>query len=275
MTIIYLKLKYCGYAYTLFEKRLKENQFVRESKEATARLFAQFHSLQTERMKKELIQEIKKYDSRIRVLFATSALGMGVDTPYVTNIIHISPPGTIEAYMQEIGRAGRMVGIQAKAVLYYNNSDIAKNKLHMIDESMKDYCSSKDECQRKQILQYVGFKTVKQSNCCCVCDTVSSVSNDVILSPSVRKKVRMLPSDERNLVRDAIREILIGTCAQDCPMPSLFNVKPSNINKVVEKLMDDVEYITCQSDLLTFYGILDDTSASQILSTICCYTSPQ
>ena len=40
MTIIYLKLKYCGYAYTLFEKRLKENQFVRESKEPTARLFA-------------------------------------------------------------------------------------------------------------------------------------------------------------------------------------------------------------------------------------------
>ncbi|XP_068712781.1 putative ATP-dependent DNA helicase Q1 [Montipora foliosa] len=120
MTIISLKLKYCGYAYTLFEKRLKENQFVGESKEPTARLFAQFHSPQTERMKKELIQKIKKYDSRVRVLFATSALGMGVDTPYVTNIIHISPPGTIEAYIQEIGRAGRMVGIQAKAVLYYN-----------------------------------------------------------------------------------------------------------------------------------------------------------
>ena len=38
MTISYLKLKYCGYAYTLFEKRLKENQFVAESKEPTARL---------------------------------------------------------------------------------------------------------------------------------------------------------------------------------------------------------------------------------------------
>ena len=137
MKIIYLKLKYCGYANTLFEKRLKENQFVRESKEPTPRLFAQFHSPQTERMKKELIQEIKKYDSRVKVLFATSALGMGVDTPYVTNIIHTSPPGTIiEAYMKETGHAGHMVGIQAKAVLYYNNSDIGK--------------------------------TVKQSNCYCV-----------------------------------------------------------------------------------------------------------
>ena len=35
-------------------------------------------------MKKELIEEIKKEDSRIRVVFATSALGRGVDAPFVT-----------------------------------------------------------------------------------------------------------------------------------------------------------------------------------------------
>ena len=40
---------------TLIEKTLKENQFIGESKEPTARRFAQFHSPQTERMKKELI----------------------------------------------------------------------------------------------------------------------------------------------------------------------------------------------------------------------------
>lgn len=84
MTIIYLKLKYCGYAYSLFERILNENQYVGDSKEPTGRLFAQFHSPQTDRMKKELITEIKKADSRVRVIFATSALGMGVDSPYVT-----------------------------------------------------------------------------------------------------------------------------------------------------------------------------------------------
>jgi superfamily II DNA helicase RecQ len=94
---------------------------VGDSKEPTGRLFAQFHSPQTDRMKKELITEIKKADSRVRVIFATSALGMGVDSPYVTSIIHISPSSSLEAYMQEIGRAGRTVGIQARATLYYNN----------------------------------------------------------------------------------------------------------------------------------------------------------
>ena len=106
MTIIYLKLKYCGYAYALFERVLGENQFVGNTTEPTGRLFAQFHSPQTDRMKKELISEIKKEDSRVRVLFATAALGMGVDAPYVKNVIHITPPRSIEAYMQEMGRAG-------------------------------------------------------------------------------------------------------------------------------------------------------------------------
>ena len=50
------------------------------------------------------------------MLFATSALGMGVDAPYVTNIIYITPPSSLEAYMQEIGRAGR-TGLSSCATL--------------------------------------------------------------------------------------------------------------------------------------------------------------
>lgn len=106
MTIIYLKLKYCGCAYAVFEQVLGENQFVGNTTEPKGRLFAQFHSPQTDRMKKELISEIKQEDSRVRVLFATAALGMGVEAPYVKNVINITPPRIIEAYMQEMGRAG-------------------------------------------------------------------------------------------------------------------------------------------------------------------------
>ena len=127
MTIIYLKLKCCGYAYGLFERILKDRQHVGGTSEPTSRLFAQFHAPQTSRMKKDTISEIKKENSRVRVLFATSALGMGVDAPYVINVIQISPPSSLEAYMQEIGRAGR-TGLSSCATLCYNNSDIGKNK---------------------------------------------------------------------------------------------------------------------------------------------------
>jgi len=43
----------------------------------------------------------------VGVLFTTSALVMRVVAPYVTNIIDITPPSSPEAYMQEIGHAGR------------------------------------------------------------------------------------------------------------------------------------------------------------------------
>ena len=83
--------------------------------------------LQTEKMKLKIIQEISSKSSRIRVIFATTALGMGVDTPHITDIVHITPPANMESYVQEIGRAGR-TGKDATATLYYNNYDISTNK---------------------------------------------------------------------------------------------------------------------------------------------------
>ena len=174
MTIIYLKLKYCGYAYGLFERILADKQFVGETKYPSGRLFAQFHAPQTKRMKKSIISEIKEENSRIRVLFATSALGMGVNAPYVEHIIHISPPSNLESYMQEIGRAGR-TGKPACATLFYNNSDIASNKVH-VQEQMKDYCRSEESCLRTLILKYLGFSSVTQERCCCVCDGQCNMS---------------------------------------------------------------------------------------------------
>jgi ATP-dependent DNA helicase RecQ len=63
-------------------------------------------------------------DSSARIVAATVAFGMGVDKPDVRWVLHADVPGSLDAYYQEMGRAGRDGGA-AQARILYRPQDLA------------------------------------------------------------------------------------------------------------------------------------------------------
>lgn len=68
------------------------------------------------------------------LVVATNAFGMGIDRPDVRWVFHFSMPGSLEAYYQEAGRAGRD-GLPAEAVLAYAPRDSMLHQ-HFIDRGL-------------------------------------------------------------------------------------------------------------------------------------------
>ncbi|HOJ05707.1 MAG TPA: RecQ family ATP-dependent DNA helicase [Bacteroidota bacterium] len=66
-------------------------------------------------------------ENRVKALVATTALGMGFDKPDISFVLHYQMPGSVVAYYQQVGRAGRAVDA-AYGVLLAGSEDDAINE---------------------------------------------------------------------------------------------------------------------------------------------------
>lgn len=103
-------------------------------------------------------------DGSLPVVCATNAFGMGIDRPDVDAVVHYAIPGSIEAYYQEIGRAGRD-GRAATATLLWDYADVETRRF-LIDAPRKDNSAHRraaaplnaEEAERRRTLEHAKLE---------------------------------------------------------------------------------------------------------------------
>ena len=103
------------------------------------------------------------------VMVATVAFGMGIDKPNVRFVAHLDLPKSLEAYYQEIGRAGRD-GLPANAWMTYGLGDVVSMRQMLLSgdapeerkrvelqklDALLGYCES-TACRHQTLLRYFG-----------------------------------------------------------------------------------------------------------------------
>ncbi len=106
------------------------------------------------------------FNSKDGILCATCAYGMGVDKKDIHTVVHITPPSSIESYIQEAGRGGRD-GSVAKAILLWSLADSLNYKKY--EEGSREaqvlkFAQTK-KCRRQVLLDALGGEQAVCSGC--------------------------------------------------------------------------------------------------------------
>lgn len=106
------------------------------------------------------VQEDFLYD-RTELLVATNAFGMGINKSNIRFVIHYQIPGSLEAYYQEAGRAGRD-GLLSEAVLLFSPQDIQVHKFFIQQSQREELQKEKEYEKLKAMTEYVYIETCLQ-----------------------------------------------------------------------------------------------------------------
>ena len=172
------------------------------------------------------------------VMVATNAFGMGIDKSNVRYVIHHNMPGSIEAYYQEAGRAGRD-GEPAECLLFWNDADVSTCRFFIEQDSgneelseeeadavrasqrrllaaMCGYCQTAG-CLRQYILGYFGDEAAAgegapdqgpAGRCCSNCDGNFEA---VDVTDTARAVMRCVQEMRGRYGKTTVAEVLCGS----------------------------------------------------------------
>lgn len=163
------------------------------------------------------------YDD-FQVIVATNAFGMGINKTNVRYVIHLTMPGAIEAYYQEIGRAGRD-GLPSESVLLYSARDIQLQRffIDMADNQDTAYrhkelaklqemtaFASTQMCLQRYIIQYFGEEMADCGICSNCTDDRELIDVTIDAQKVLSNVVRMSQLREGSYSRTQVVNVLRG-----------------------------------------------------------------
>ncbi len=158
------------------------------------------------------------------VLVATVAFGMGIDKPDVRFVVHLDLPGSLEAFYQETGRAGRD-GLPAETLLLYGMQDLVLRR-GMIEQggsppevkriergkldALLGVCET-TACRRQAILAHFG-ETMTEP--CGNCDSCLAPSETWDATTAARKALSAMLRTGQRFGAGHLIDVLLGVATE-------------------------------------------------------------
>lgn len=178
--IVYCKtLLYCADLFSHFSYEMGSSQYYPPGAPELSdnRLFGMFHASSPQHSKDVIVKSLLDPHGKVRLVFASVAMGMGIDLRGVNTVLHYGAPSNIEDYFQASGRAGRR-GDSAQSIVYWTPADCPMRKEpstahHREVNDIRQYVENSTVCRRKWLLDYFDPKSSKPGDdptvCCDVC----------------------------------------------------------------------------------------------------------
>lgn len=210
------------------------------------------------------MQEAFLYD-RLQLIVATNAFGMGINKSNVRFVIHYQIPGSLEAYYQEAGRAGRD-GLSSEAILLFSPQDIQVQKFFIQQSQREEGQKQKEYEKLKAMTEYVYIESCLQqyilnyfgetSSPCNRCGNCLDDREIVEVTTEAQMVLSCLKRMGENYGKQMLMKVLAGSKEQKLQVLGFGHLSTYGLmkNQSQKETMQLIEYLISNGYLLTING---------------------